>query len=343
MKANLFSTWYNVLITAVILFLAYKFLPLFLKWAVFEAVWSGGQSSDCRPDGACWVYLRVWFNNFLLFTYPQEEAWRVVAAFGLLAAVVTALLARVPSARVKTWLGVFFFLVYPIIAVTLFYGGVFNLPVVETRLWGGLFLTLVIAITGIVGSLPLGILLALGRRSQLPLVKSACVAFIELWRSVPLITVLFMASVMFPLFMPEGVNFSKLLRAIIGVILFSAAYNAEVIRGGLQAIPRGQYEAANSLGLGYWKTMGFIILPQALKIVIPGLVNNFIGIFKDTSLVLIIGMFDFLGAAQAISTNPEWIGHTLEGYLFVGLGYFLFCFAMSSYSQRLERKLRTDR
>jgi general L-amino acid transport system permease protein len=177
----------------------------------------------------------------------------------------------------------------------------------------------------------------------MPLVRSVSIAFIELWRSVPLLTVLFMASVMFPLFLPEGVNFNKLLRVIVGVILFSAAYNAEVIRGGLQAIPRGQYEAANSLGLGYWKTMIFIILPQALKIVIPGLVNNFIGSFKDTSLVLIIGMFDFLGAAQAISSNPEWIGHSIEGYFFAGLGYFIFCYGMSSYSQHLERKLKTDR
>jgi general L-amino acid transport system permease protein len=205
-----------------------------------------------------------------------------------------------------------------------------------------LFLTLVIAISGIVASLPLGVVLALGRRStSMPIVKALCVGFIELWRGVPLITVLFMASVMFPLFVPEGMHFDKLLRALIGVMLFSAAYMAEVVRGGLQAIPKGQYEAAQALGLSFWKMMTFIILPQALKIVIPGIVNTFIGLFKDTTLVLIIGLFDFLGMAQAVSTNPEWLGFAIEGYVFVAFGFWCFCFGMSRYSQHLERKLHT--
>jgi general L-amino acid transport system permease protein len=342
-RANLFSSWGNGAITVLILLVIYQLAPSLLRWAIFDAAWSGNEPTDCRPDAACWVYIRVWFENLLLFTYPKAEAWRVGAAFGILAAALATLLLPGLAGRTKAWLGAFLLFVYPFIAQALFYGGVFGLPVVETRLWGGLFLTLVIAISGIVGSLPIGVLLALGRRSKMPLVKAVCVAFIELWRSVPLLTVLFMASVMFPLFMPEGVNINKLLRAIVGATLFTAAYNAEVIRGGLQAIPRGQYEAASSLGLGYWKTMTFIIMPQAIKIVIPGLVNNFIGFFKDTSLVLIIGMFDFLGAAQAISTNPRWLGHAVEGYLFVGIVYFFFCFAMSSFSGRLERKLNTER
>ncbi len=216
-----------------------------------------------------------------------------------------------------------------------------TLPEIETPLWGGLFLTLVIAITGIVASLPLGIVLALGRRSTMPIIRAVCVGFIEFWRGVPLITVLFMSSVMFPLFMPEGMTFDKLLRALIGVMIFSAAYMAEVVRGGLQAIPKGQYEAAQALGLSYPKMMGFIVLPQALKLVIPGIVNTFIGLFKDTTLVLIIGLFDFLGMAQLAATNPNWLGFAIEGYVFTGFGFWLFCFTMSRYSQYLERKLHT--
>lgn len=216
-------------------------------------------------------------------------------------------------------------------------------PAVETQRWGGLFLTLVIAAVGIVGSLPVGIALALGRRSELPVVRAICVAFIEVWRGVPLITVLFMASVMFPLFMPEGVNFDKLARALLGVTIFAGAYMAEVVRGGLQAIPRGQYEAAEALGLGYWRTTGLVVLPQALRIVIPGIVNNFIGLFKDSTLVLIIGLFDFLGMAQAAASNSSWLGFAIEGYVFTGLGFWVFCFGMSRYSQRLERRLHVGR
>jgi len=212
-------------------------------------------------------------------------------------------------------------------------------PTVETPLWGGLFLTLVIGVVGIVGSLPLGIVLALGRRSSMPVVRAVCVAFIELWRGVPLITVLFMASVMFPLFVPEDMSFDKLVRALAGVMFFASAYMAEVVRGGLQAIPKGQYEAAQALGLSYPKMMGLVVMPQALKMVIPGIVNTFIGLFKDTTLVLIIGLFDFLGMAQAAGTNPDWLGFAVEGYVFTAFGFWIFCFGMSRYSQHLERKL----
>ncbi len=219
----------------------------------------------------------------------------------------------------------------------------FGLVHVETRQWGGLLVTLVIAIVGIVASLPIGILLALGRRSDMPTVSLACTGFIEFWRGIPLITVLFMSSVMFPLFLPEGVNFDKLLRALIGVTLFSSAYMAEVIRGGLQAIPKGQFEGANALGLSYWQSMRLIILPQAIKHVIPGIVNSFIALFKDTTLVLIIGLFDLLGAVQNSFTDANWStpvqSHT--GYLFAGIIFWVFCFSMSQYSYFLERKLHT--
>jgi len=215
------------------------------------------------------------------------------------------------------------------------------LPYVETPLWGGLFLTLVISGVGIVTSLPIGVVLALGRRSNMPVVRSASVAFIELWRGVPLISVLFMASVMFPLFLPEGVNFDKLVRALAGVALFSSAYMAEVVRGGLQAIPKGQYEAAEAMGLTYWKSMNLVILPQALKLVIPGIVNTFIGLFKDTTLVLIIGLFDLLGAVQQAAQNQRWLGFSVEGYVFAALGFWIFCFGMSRYSIFVEKKLET--
>jgi His/Glu/Gln/Arg/opine family amino acid ABC transporter permease subunit len=216
-----------------------------------------------------------------------------------------------------------------------------TLPWIETPLWGGLFLTLVIAGVGIVASLPIGIVLALGRRSDMPIVRILCIVFIEVWRGVPLISVLFMASVMFPLFLPEGMNFDKLVRVLIGVTLFSSAYMAEVVRGGLQAIPKGQYEAAQALGLTFWKSMSLIILPQALKMVIPGIVNTFIGLFKDTTLVLIVGLFDLLGMVQLAATNPNWLGFSTEGYAFAALGFWIFCFCMSRYSQHIERKLHT--
>ena len=224
-------------------------------------------------------------------------------------------------------------------------GGLFGLPVVETTDWGGLLVTLVVAVTGIAASLPLGIVLALGRRSKLPIIRYLCIGFIEVFRGVPLITVLFMASVMLPLFLPDGVNFDKLMRCLIGVALFSSAYMAEVVRGGLQAIPKGQYEAAAALGLGYWKTTRLIILPQALKLVIPGIVNTFIGLFKDTTLVLIVGLFDLLGIVQFHFTDASWATPEthITGYVFAGAVFWAFCFAMSRYSIFMENRLSTGR
>ena len=221
------------------------------------------------------------------------------------------------------------------------FGGFLGLKAVTTDEWGGLSLTVVIATCGMVGAFPFGVLLALGRRSEMPVVSAFCTAFIELWRGVPLISVLFMASVMLPLFLPEGMNFDKLLRAIVGVIIFQSAYIAEVVRGGLQAIPKGQYEGAQSLGFSYWQTTALIVLPQALKISIPGIVGIFISLFKDTSLVAIIGLYDLLGIVEASFSDTDWLGFSIEGHLFVAAVYWVFCFGMSRYSQHLERKLET--
>ncbi len=342
--ANLFKGPYNSALTIVCaLFLVWIVPPVF-DWLFFSAIWSGETRDACIAEdgtraGACWAYISFWFNQLMYGRFPPDEQWRINGMY-LVGAIGLAWLI-VPGLPRKGLVAVFMLFVFPIICYYMFAGGSFSLEPVETSLWGGLFLTLVIAIVGIVASLPIGIVLALGRRSNMPVVKSLCVGFIELWRGVPLITVLFMSSVMFPLFMPEGVNFDKLVRALVGVMLFSAAYMAEVIRGGLQAIPKGQYEAADALGMSYWKSMCLIILPQALKIVIPGIVNTFIGLFKDTTLVLIIGLFDFLGMAQAVATNPDWLGFSIEGYVFVAFGFWIFCFGMSRYSMHLEGKLAT--
>lgn len=239
---------------------------------------------------------------------------------------------------VRTWRCLFLFTVYPVGAYYLLVGGVFGLPHVETHYWGGLFLTLLVAGTGMATALPIGVLLALGRRSEMPVIKTLCISFIEFVRGVPLVSVLFMASVMFPLFLPEEVTFDKLLRALVGVALFYAAYMAEVIRGGLQGIPKGQYEAAQALGWSYWKMMALIILPQTLRLVIPGLANNFLSLLKDTTLVAVIGLLDLLGIAKAAMADAEWLGFTKEAYVFAGAVFWIFCFGLSRYSVRLEKR-----
>lgn len=341
LKENLFSNVWNSILTLLSLFLLFKLVPPLFEWSIAKADWLGSTKEACSKDGACWVFIRVWFDQFLFGRYPAESVWRIKTAYILAILAALPLFFRVVPRLVKLGLIAFLLVVYPIVCFYLFYGGGFGLEVVETERWGGLFLTLVIAVSGIVLSLPLGILLALGRRSNMPVIKSFCVIFIEFWRGIPLITVLFMASVMFPLFVPENISPDKLLRVLVGVILFSSAYMAEVVRGGLQAMPKGQYEAAAALGLNYWKSMLLIILPQALKMVIPGIVNTFIGLFKDTTLVLIIGLFDLLGMVQLAATNPNWLGFNIEGYVFAAIGFFIFCFAMSRYSQHLERVLNT--
>ncbi|MBS7412143.1 amino acid ABC transporter permease [Pseudomonas syringae] len=339
MRQNLFSSWINTLLTLFSLYLIYLVVPPIISWSLLDANWIGTTKADCTKAGACWVFIEQRFGQFMYGYFPNELRWRVD---------LTAILAIVGAAPLfiskfprKAVYGIAFLVIYPVVAFYLLHGGAFGLTNVPTSQWGGLMLTLVIATVGIVGALPLGILLALGRRSSMPAVRVVCVTFIEFWRGVPLITVLFMSSVMLPLFMPEGMNFDKLLRALIGVILFQSAYIAEVVRGGMQAIPKGQYEAASAMGLGYWRSMGLVILPQALKMVIPGIVNTFIALFKDTSLVIIIGLFDLLNSVKQATADPAWLGMATEGYVFAALVFWIFCFGMSRYSMHLERKLDT--
>ncbi len=342
-RQNLFATPVDTMFTlGGLLFLLWAVPPIF-NFLLGDAVFPGGTVEDCRVEGAgaCWAYIYARFNFFIYGFYPIDQYWRPNIVFALGAALIMPLL--IPSAPFKRINAVLFFVVFPVISFYLLSGGVFGLQPVPTEQWGGLLVTLIISLVGIFCSIPIGILLALGRQSKLPIIKTLCVMFIELWRAVPLITVLFMASIMLPLFMPTGTTVDKLLRALVGVTLFSSAYLAETIRGGLQALPRGQYEAAAALGLGYWKRTWFIILPQALRHVIPGIVNNFIALFKDTSLVSIVGIFDLLNTVQAASSDINWASPTqaVTGYVFAAAMFWIFCFAMSRYSLWMERRLDT--
>jgi len=339
LRDNLFSTPLNSVISLVAGYLVVSGLLSLVNWALIDANWLGSDRSACTDEGACWVFIGAWMKQFLYGFYDADQIWRVQIVYAMLALLLAALIYEKTPQRGK--LGLFTLLLFPLFASLMLRGGWIGLEEVDTHKWGGLLITLVIAVVGIVASLPLGILLALGRRSKMPIISSLSTVYIELWRGVPLITVLFMASVMLPLFMSEGTETDKLLRALIGVVMFNSAYMAEVIRGGLQAIPKGQYEAADALGLNYWKAMYLIILPQALKISIPSIVNTFIALFKDTSLVMIIGMFDLLGIGQAANNDPLWLGYSTESYVFVGLVFWCFCFGMSRYSQFLEHKLHT--
>lgn len=339
MKRNLFSGPINSIATLVLGYFIITTLGPALQWMFVDADWFGDSKDACTSGGACWVFITNRFDQFMYGFYPEDGYWRINAAFLIFAACIAWLV--IDKTPFKGYVSVFTLFIYPIIAFYLIYGGGFGLEVVETHKWGGLSLTLVLAVIGIVAAMPLGVVLALGRRSEMPIIRSFSVIYIEFWRGVPLITVLFMASVMLPLFVTEEITLDKLLRALIGITLFQSAYIAEVVRGGLQAIPKGQYEAADALGLGYWKSMYFIILPQALKLMIPGIVNTFIALFKDTSLVLIIGLFDLLAIVQAANSDPEWLGFATEGYIFVAFVFWIFCFGMSRYSLRLEKRLQT--
>lgn len=343
LRKNLFASLGDTVMTLVaVLFLVWALPPLY-NFFIGHAVPPGGTVEQCRVEnvGACWAYVASEIEFFIYGFYPMEEYWRPNLVFVLLALSTIPLL--IPRAPFKVPNAIFFILVLPVVSALLLFGGVFGLRYVPTEQWGGLLITLIISVVGIVSSMPLGILLALGRQSKMPIIKTLCIAFIELVRAVPLITVLFMASIMLPLFMPQGTTVDKLLRALVGVTLFSSAYMAEVVRGGMQAIGRGQYEAASALGLGYWKRMGFIILPQALKHVIPGIVGNFISLFKDTSLVYIVGMKDLLEAVKTKNDAVEWAAPTqaVSGYIFAAAVFWIFCFSMSRYSRYWERRLNT--
>jgi general L-amino acid transport system permease protein len=337
-RQHLFSGVGNAFLTVMAVLLLWQLLPPLFDWAVIEAVWTGADPTACREaEGACWAMIQQKHRFILFGLYPYAEQWRPALALGLF--LVAVVISAIPACW-RPWLAWLWGGVAVAVAA-LMWGGVLGLAWVPNTQWGGLPLTLILAVVGVAGAFPLSILLALGRRSDLPLIRATCVGFIELIRGVPLISVLFMASVMFPLFLPEGVTVDKLLRAILGIALFTAAYLAEAVRGGLQAIPRGQYEAADALGLGYWQTVGLVILPQALKISIPALVNQFISLFKDTSLVIIIGLFDLLTATKTALSDPPWRPFYVEAYCFAALLYWLFSFSMSRYSLFLERRLET--
>jgi len=338
-RRNLFSSALNSLFTLAAIYLLYQVLPPIINWAILDANWVGDSRDACTEGGACWVFIKVRFVQFMFGFYPSSEYWRAITAFLLLGGLIGYLM--ISGLPKKSLVAGFTILAYPVIAFLLFYGGWFGLPVVETHLWGGLMLALILSSVGMFFALPFGIILALGRQSSLPVAKGFSLVFIELWRGVPLITVLFMSSVMLPLFIPEDIRIDKLIRALVGISMFQSAYMAEVVRGGLQALPNGQKEAAEALGLSYWQTIGLIVLPQALKTVIPGIVNTFIELFKDTSLVMIIGLFDLLSIVQSSFTDAKWLGFSVEGYVFAGLVYWIFCFAMSRYSMHLEKKLHT--
>lgn len=335
-RENLFSSIGNTILTLLCLWLLWVAVPPFVQWAFTGAIWSTADPALCRTaDGACWAFIHDKYRFIFFGLYPYTEQWRPVLAMALFI-VLIAISCYPPFWR--WWLA----LAWPLVLIScavLMWGGVLGLTFVPTDAWGGLPLTLILAAVGMIGSFPMAILLALGRRSELPAIRAVCVGFIEFVRGVPLISVLFMASVMFPLFLPEGVTVNKLLRAQVGIILFTAAYLAEAVRGGLQAVPRGQYEAADALGLGYWQKTLLIVLPQALKVAIPPLVNQFISMFKDTSLVIIIGLFDLLTTAKTALADPQWRPFFIESYIFVALIYWSFCFFMSRYSLFIERRL----
>ena len=338
---NLFSSLSNTLITLLVLALVWLVVPPFFNWAVENATLAGSSKDACTGDGACWIFVKLRLHTFVWGHYPTAELWRLALA----AALLVGFAAPVMRERVRHR-GIYLVLLltlFPALAGILLVGGVAGLPYVDTNEWGGLMLDVIISFVTVAGALPLGILLALGRRSQLPVMRYFSIGFIELWRGVPLLTVLFMSAVMVPLFLPYGVSVDRLIRAMVAFTLFNAAYMAETVRGGLQGVPEEQEEAAYSLGLRWWQVQVFVTLPQALRIVVPGIVNNIVDLFKDTSLVTIIGLVDLLGAVNQSLKDPAWLGLAKEGYVFTAFVFFVCCFGMSSYSRRFERRLNRHR
>jgi len=345
-RANLFSSIGSSLVTIGCVALAAYLLPQLVAWATTRAIWSASDGPACRQhqDGACWAFVAAKWDYLRFGSYPVAERWRVDVVEAIGAALIVWLLWM--NAPRRAWGALLFFVVYPILAFILLRGSsLLGLPIVDTLLWGGIFVSLLTAVIGIVFSLPLGVLLALGRRSPLPAVRMASVVFIEFVRGAPFITILFMANNLLPLFLPEAWAPDRLLRPLAGIVIFSAAYMAEEVRGGLQSLNRGQYEAAMALGLNYPRMTALIILPQALTLVIPGIVNNFIGLFMDTTLVSVVGVTDFLEAMNNAIKDPVWAGPTImtTGYVFAGIFYFAFCDGMARYSAHVERTLAKGR
>jgi len=339
LHGNLFNSWFNSLLTIAVLLLLWKLVPPFFSWAFIDSVWNTSAEACRDIEGACWSIIPRNISFIIFGFFPDGEQWRPGLAMALLLGLV------IFSRNRKHWkksLGIYW-AIGLIVMGTLMYGGVFGMQVVETARWSGLPLTFMLSLFGMVAAYPLGVFLALGRQSRMPAIKTLCVVYIEMIRGVPLISLLFMSSVMFPLFLPEGVTIDKVLRAQVAIILFTAAYIAEVVRGGLQAMPRGQFEAADSIGLNYNQTMRLIILPQALKIVIPPSVGILLSAFKDTSLVVIIALYDVLKTTKVTLSNPKWTGYSTEAYIFLAVLYFICCYAMSSYSRKLEKELHTGR
>ncbi len=335
LRANLFNGLFNSLLTLCVLFLLWRIVPPFFKWAFVDSLWfaDGAQCRDCQ--GACWSVITSNIRFIIFGFYPPDQQWRPLIAMVVLIALL------VYSKDLKHWnhrLG-YFWGIGLIVMGWLMRGGVLGLATVESTRWGGLPLTLLLSVFGLTAAYPLGVVLAIGRQSRMIGVRWLCMIYIEMIRGVPLISLLFMSAVIFPLFLPEGVTVNKILRAQVAIILFTAAYVAEVVRGGLQAMSRGQYEAAESLGLNYYQTMRLIILPQALKIVIPPTVSVLISAFKDTSLVVIIALYDILKTTQSVLSNPKWMGFSAEAYIFLAVVYFGCCFFMSGASRKLEREL----
>ncbi len=344
-RRRFFANGTSALLTLLTLALAVVVAPPLAHFLVLDAVWRAADGAACRVPGAgaCWAYIAAKAPFFVYGSYPISERWRVDLTLALAGVLILRLLW--PSARPRTMAAIAFFLVFPPVAFILLHGApALGLPIVGTHLWGGVFVSLLLALVGIVASLPGGVLLALGRQSRLPVVRACCIAFIEFVRGVPLIAVLFMANTMLPLFLPDDWAPDRFLRPMAGVALFAAAYMAETVRAGLRVLPRGQTEGAEALGLNYAQTMRLVVLPQALTIVIPGVVNNFIGLFKDTTLVAIVGIFDFLRTVDTARLDPAWAGPTVAptGYVFAALFYFAFNFAISRYAAYVERRANRD-
>jgi general L-amino acid transport system permease protein len=341
LRATLFNSVGNAITTLIILYLLYLTVGPFLRWALIDAVWFAPDMRSCHAagSGACWAFIGEKWRFILFGRYPYAEQWRCASVALILGALMGTSFVPTMWRRELAYLWV----AGVAVAAALMFGGLFGLSYVPTDLWSGLPLTMILSIFSMILGFPLAVLLALGRRSNLPVIKLLCTASIEFMRGVPLIAMLYMASLMLPLFLPPGMVIDKQLRALVGITLFLAAYQAEDVRGGLQAITKGQYEAADALGLGYWQKMRLVILPQAITIVIPPLVSNLIGNFKNTTLVSIISLYDLLEDATQSLVDPNWRGLTAEAYLFVGAIYFFFCYSMSRYSRWLEARLNRNR